>query len=77
MEGVRSSLYLLALVLIGITLTIVEIGFGYFQTGDIGVFGKSMPRKFHGSVLDPCTKHTRTYIHVMTGGFNTHVGEWV
>lgn len=32
---------LLALVLIGIPLTIFEIGFGqYFQTGDIGVFGK-------------------------------------
>jgi SNF family Na+-dependent transporter len=33
--------YLLALVLIGIPLIILEIGFGqYFQTGDIGVFGK-------------------------------------
>ena len=33
--------YLLALVFIGIPLTVLEIGFGqYFQTGDIGVFGK-------------------------------------
>jgi hypothetical protein len=32
--------YLLALVFIGLPLTILEIGFGqYFQTGDIGVFG--------------------------------------
>ena len=33
--------YLVALLVIGFPLTILEIGFGqYFQTGDIGVFGK-------------------------------------
>lgn len=33
--------YLLALFFIGIPLSILEIGFGqFFQTGDIGVFGK-------------------------------------
>lgn len=34
--------YFLAIVFIGIPLTVLEIGFGqYFQTGDIGVFGES------------------------------------
>lgn len=37
--------YLMALFLLGIPLTILEIGFGqYFQTGDIGVFGTFHPR---------------------------------
>jgi solute carrier family 6 GABA transporter-like protein 1 len=37
--------YLMALFLIGIPLTILEIGFGqFFQTGDIGVFGGFHPR---------------------------------
>jgi solute carrier family 6 GABA transporter-like protein 1 len=37
--------YLMALFILGITLAILEIGFGqYFQTGDIGVFGGFHPR---------------------------------
>ena len=37
--------YLMALFLIGIPITVLEIGFGqYFQTGDIGVFGSFHPR---------------------------------
>jgi solute carrier family 6 GABA transporter-like protein 1 len=37
--------YFMALLLIGIPLTILEIGFGqFFQTGDIGVFGGFHPR---------------------------------
>ena len=46
--------YLLALALIGIPLAILEIGFGqYFQTGDIGVFGKRSKRENARSNLDP------------------------
>lgn len=37
--------YLFALFVIGLPLTVLEIGFGqYFQTGDIGVFGGFHPR---------------------------------
>jgi len=37
--------YLMALFLVGIPLTILEIGFGqFFQTGDVGVFGGFHPR---------------------------------
>jgi SNF family Na+-dependent transporter len=37
--------YLMALLLVGVPLTILEIGFGqFFQTGDIGVFGGFHPR---------------------------------
>jgi SNF family Na+-dependent transporter len=37
--------YLMALFLLGIPMTILELGFGqYFQTGDVGVFGSFHPR---------------------------------
>lgn len=71
--------YMLALFLIGIPLTILEIGFGqFFQTGDIGVFGGFHPRlRGVGVCSIACAFMVSSYYVVLIGWVvNAFVSSW-